>query len=80
MHFSEASRNIDRSHGRLPVSNSLISQNWGSKKGMEDRKTDHLKIWFGRDGGGDVLCILKIIIERGGGDFRMKLFRGRGKV
>lgn len=47
---------------------------------MEDRKTDHLKIWFGRDGGGDVLCILKIIIERGGGDFRMKLFRGRGKV
>ena len=34
---------------------------------MEERKTDHLKIWFGRDGEGDVLCILKIIIESGGG-------------
>ena len=34
---------------------------------MEERKTDHVKIWFGRDGEGAVLCILKIIIERGGG-------------
>lgn len=48
---------------------------------MEERKTDHVKIWFGRDGEGAVLCISKIIIERGGGgNFRMKLFRLRGKV
>ena len=47
---------------------------------MEERKTDHLKIWFGRDGEGAVLCILKIIIERGeGGEFLHEIISIKGE-
>lgn len=46
---------------------------------MEERKTDHVKIWFGRDGEGAVLCILKIIIERGGGEFSHEIISITGE-
>ena len=46
---------------------------------MEERKTDHVKIWFGRDGEGAVLCILKIIIERGG-EFSHEIISIKGEV